>query len=396
MIISTVTELDHLLPPNVSSRVERLFTLIEQTERSLLIPVLGEPLYNQVQQAYQEILSGRALDAQDEPLASPDDLVPSVHPRPLTPMQQLIRLLQVPLVYLTLSNNASLLAVSLNESGLNMVSAEGYDVARKEDREAFARDCYMNAHKGMEQVLLFLERDAQSSSPAFLQWWMKASGFYLHNGLLLRTSTELSRILGFDDSREMFLKLVPTLRQVQQSRLRPELGDLLMNAFIQFVAFGPQPKPSRQEELPQQPSLMPPSQLPLHIDESEEAFFDDLRPYLPYSRDTCTTQGEVFKLRTWLKALSLLRIALGYYTEHESRQLKRGNDSLNQAMSALQRFSEFMSCNSGAFQGVIEQSPYFVSPVLPPDSSPAHTDCRRPAPSEESVFLHDPFGTFYN
>lgn len=396
MIISTVTELDHLLPPNVSSRTERLFALIEQTERSQLIPVLGDELYNQVEQAYQEIVSGHAVDADEHPIAGPEDLCPSIQPRQLTPMQQLIRLLQVPLVYLTLSNNAALLSVSLNDSGLNMVSAEGYDSVRKEDREAFSRDCYMNAHKGMEQVLLFLERDAQSSSPVFLKHWMHATGFFLHNGLLLRTASEFSRYVNINDSRETFIKLLPDIHNMQQNRLRPELGDLLMNAFVQFSAFGPQPRPSHQEEIPEQPSTFPTEELPSCVDESDDAFFDDLRPYLPYSRATASTPGEIFKLRVWIKALGMLRVALAYYVEYYSRHFSRSQDSLNDAMAALERFSDFVASNTASFQGVIEQSPYYSAPQLQePEPQP-----ESPRPDSVSAchspYVHDPFETFYN
>lgn len=387
MIISTVTELDQLLPPNVSSRTERLFTLFEQTERSLLIPVLGNALYDKVQQSYSEIVSGTATFADGSPVTGPDELCTSGSSSSLTPMQQLIRLLQVPLVYLTLSNNATLLSVSLNDSGMNLVSAEGYDAVRREDREAFARDCYMNSQKGMEQVLLFLERDAQSSQPSFLTLWRQSPGFYIHNELLLRTAEEFGRYTYIADSRETYLQLIPSIRNVQENRLRPELGDMLMNALIQFSVFGPQPRPE-SVTLPDTPQPMPQDAMPVSTIQAEDSFIDDLRPYLPYTRASSTTPGELHKLRVWNKALSLIRLSLSCYVESESKRLRRGDSSLNDAMSALQRLRQHLADNSSSFQGVIEQSPFYCPPV--PDEKQPSSHC------PDGGFVHDPFGSFYN
>ena len=45
MILSTPEELNALLPANVSTSPERLLTLMEQTERTHIVPLLGKPLY---------------------------------------------------------------------------------------------------------------------------------------------------------------------------------------------------------------------------------------------------------------------------------------------------------------------------------------------------------------
>lgn len=408
MILSTTSELNALLPANVSSNAERWLALMEQTERTYIIPVLGKPLYAEVQDEYERLRQGEAID-EEGTLLEIDMLVTTESDGmryKYTPMQQLIRLLQIPLVYMTLSNNAGLLAISLNDGGMNSVSAEGYDASKKEDREAFARDCYLNAHKGIEQVLLFLEEDARSEEPSFLTKWMQSSYFYQQNGLLLRTAMEFDTYVHIAESRETFLQLVPSMRNVQENKIRPELGDTLLNAFIQFVAFGPQrkkeevspepddneeetgekePVPARKELWDEVSSLMT----------SSEAFDEDLRGFFPYERSAGASDDERYKLRCWNKALSLLRSALAYYVEDGNKKLKRP-DSYNDAMSNLDRAKKFISSNSAAFEGVIEESPLFVEDETVKEEPDEDSECpsRCPEAGRED-YIFDPLGSFF-
>ncbi len=410
MLISSIYELNALLPANVSSESDRWLTLMEQTERNYIVQLLGNELYNLVKEEYMKIMNGGGMDATGAPLSGPEALVSTQSARDnlkYTPMQELIRLLQVPLVYMTLANNAGMLSVSLNDAGLNVATADSYDAAKKDDREALARDCYMNAHKGMEQVLLFLEEDARSNSPQFLEAWMKSRTFYRQNGLLLRTATEVDRLLDIAGSRETFLTLVPAILRFQENRIRPELGDRLTNAFIQFHTFGPQPKPADapQPDGDEEPDA-PQADEDADADDKawqavsssmtyEDAFDEDLRPFLPYGQYSGMTAGERYKLRTWNKALLMIRSALAYYVEDATKKLRRAT-SLNDAMSAMERARLFISGNTSAFMGVIEESPFYNPPVnTPPETEDKEEKKDKPKP-QPSSYICDPFETFYS
>lgn len=410
MILSTTSELNALLPANVSSNAERWLTLMEQTERTYIIPVLGKPLYAEVQEEYERLRQGEATDEEGTRLEI--DMLVTTEADGMrykyTPMQQLIRLLQIPLVYMTLSNNAGLLSISLNDGGMNIVSAEGYDASKKEDREAFARDCYLNAHKGIEQVLLFLEEDARSEDPVFLDKWMQSSYFYRQNGLLLRTAMEFDSYVHIAESRETFLQLVPSIRNIQENKIRPELGDTLLNAFIQFVSFGPQRKEEEVSAEPDDDAEETGDKEPVQVrkelwDEisssmtSSEAFDEDLRGFLPYERHAGMSDDERYKLRCWNKALLLLRSALAYYVEDGNKKLKR-DSSYNDAMSNLDRAKKFISSNSAAFEGVIEESPLFVADETvkekPDDDSDSECPSRCPE-AGRADYIFDPIGSFF-
>lgn len=406
MLISSITEMNALLPSNVSSESDRWLTLMEQTERNYIVPLLGKPLYDKVQEEYKKICRGEAEDKAGLILPDAEALTstqPGSSEYQYTPMQELIRLIQVPLVYMTLANNAGMLAVSLNDAGMNVTTADNYDTAKKEDREAFARDCYLNAHKGLEQVLLFLEEDARSEEPVFVKEWMKSTTFYQQNGLLLRTAKEYNRYVDIGESRETYLSLIPTILRFQDNRIRPVLGDRLTNAFIQYMTFGQQPKPAEGEETvsdvntDSQPdnteeteSDVPSWEKVTSSMTSEEAFDEDLRMYLPYRRYEGMTSGERYKIRSWNKALTLISSALAYYVEDAVKKLHR-NSSLDDAMSAIERAKVFIANNTAAFEGVVEESPFFKKPS---DDSEKKTE--ESAYGEKPSFIHDPFGTFYN
>ena len=295
MILSTPEELNALLPANVSTSPERLLTLMEQTERTHIVPLLGKPLYKDVCKEYERLHKGDAEDADENPLEA-NDLVTTVSDHlgyNYTPMQQLIRLLQVPLVYMTLANSTGILAVSLNDGGMNMVSAEAYDSAKKDDREAFSRDCFRKAHEGMEQVLLFLEEDAHTPEPVFLKLWSQAPTFYLQYGLLVPTATRFNQFVPIDDSRETFLSLVQRIRFVQDNKIRTELGETLTDALVQYAAFGPQCRDAGSRDAACSVETHN-SQLPIL-----NSFEEDLREYLPVRRYEGITPEELLKLRGW-------------------------------------------------------------------------------------------------
>lgn len=395
MIISTETELSAILPTQVMESPASLFTLIGQTEKTYIIPLLGALLYKEVCDAYADIRQGRATITPEQLVASFADT--EGFPPEYTPMQQLIRLLQPPIVYMTLANNAALLSVSLNAAGMNVASAEGYDPVDTKTREAFARDCFLNAHKGIELVLLFLEEDARSDEPVFLERWRSSASFFQQNGLLIRTADELNRYVNINNSRETYLALVPRLRFFQDTYLRPDFGDTLINALLQFQLYGPQPVADTEQpdaEVPGQTEAAEGSQ-PWQVitteQQSDDAFFTDLRPHLPRRLTGDSVAEEARRLHVWNRLLSYLRPALAYLAEAE----KKGAEThfLNDANLCLERARLLVRGNPNLFQGVVEDSPLYTPPVISqPSTETPEADTLSSSPSQGGV--HDPFDLF--
>lgn len=392
MILTTTEELNALLPANVSTRPERLLTLMEQVERTHIVPLLGKPLYQAVCQEYEKLHHGEGEDAEGTQMEANDLVtVESDHlGYQYTPMQQLIRLLQVPLVYMTLANNTGILSVSLNDGGMNMVSAESYDTAKKEDRDAFSRDCYRNAHEGMEQVLLFLEEDAHSDKPEFLKLWSQSPTFYVQYGLLVPTATKFDKYVPIDNSRELFLSLVQRIRYVQDNKIRPELGDTLTDALVQYAAFGPQPSEAKAPEHTAQPI-----ELITHNLSLVTPFDEDLRTYLPIARYVGMTTEEKLKLNGWNRLLLFLQQAVCFYVEMDNKKLRR-TDSEKDALLAMERAKSFVSQNTALFEGVIEDSPlYQGEPEANPEENHKSEITNQKCESRPGG-VFDPLGSFYS
>jgi hypothetical protein len=412
MLLTTIEELNALLPANVSCNATRLLALMEQTAESYLRPILGQPLFHAVCRAYQDIADNA------------DEGIYSILPNPSQPVSEvkpevrLIRPLQVPLVYMTLANNASLLSVSLNDGGLNAVSAEGYDAISKEDREAFARDCYLNAHRGIERILLFLEEDARSATPVFLPLWQESTSFYQQNDILLRTAADLDRYVSINESRETYLTFLPSIRRAQENYLRPELGDQLTDALIAYAVLGPQARPTADSESPQEtdedaadnqePSETPDAEKTFaekYADDFDPATYvfypdtfldlDALRPHLPIQRAKGNSAEEIHKYNAWCNALRLAQITVAYYAEDDSKKYRR-TESRNDAMRTLARLKDFVAANTAAFEGVIETSPLFTPVATTYNArNPQLVQDEAPTKPESPGYVHDPFGTFY-
>lgn len=396
MILTTPEELNALLPANVSTSPDRLLTLMEQTERTHIVPLLGKPLYKAVCQEYDKLHHGDTHDAEGNQMEANSLVTTQSHHLgySYTPMQQLIRLLQVPLVYMTLANSTGILAVSLNDGGMNMVSAEAYDSAKKDDREAFSRDCFRKAHEGMEQVLLFLEEDAHTDEPAFLKLWSQSPTFYMQAGLLVPTATKFNQFVPIEDSRETFLSLVQRIRFVQDNKLRTELGETLVNALVQYAAFGPQPKPSEATEFENISTENHKSSI-IHHTSTVNSFEEDLRTYLPVKRYEGMTTEERLKLQGWNRLLLQCQQAVCFYVEYDNKRLRRP-DSDKDAMLALERAKQFVQNNTALFEGVIEDSPLYecrdvACHVDNHTSSIRNHNSEDPRPG--GVF--DPLGSYY-
>ena len=387
MILATPDELNALLPANVSTSPERLLTLMEQTERTHIVPLLGKPLYKTVCQEYELLHKGEAVDAAGNPMEA-NDLVTAESDHlgySYTPIQQLIRLLQVPLVYMTLANSTGILAVSLNDGGMNLVSAEAYDAAKKDDREAFSRDCFRKAHEGMEQVLLFLEEDAHSSQPVFLELWSQAPTFYMQYGLLVPTATKFNQFVPIDGSRETYLSLVQRIRFVQDNKIRTELGETLTDALVQYAAFGPQLKPSLAVIQSEAKDKL----ITHNFGAVVCSFEEDLRPNLPVKRYDGMTTEERLKLQGWNRLLLQCQQAVCFYVEYDNKKLRRP-DSDKDAMLALERAKQFVQNNTALFEGVIEDSPLYTSRDADGRDADSREQSRDAACSVETHNSNDP------
>ena len=221
MLLTTRQEIEIFLPTSVQESAQSILTLAEDAEETYLLPVLGRPLFNHVNELYQEV----SLD-EDWYLPKNGEQTP--------PEQRLIRLCQEVVLYMTLANNAGLFSVSMNDAGLNTPSTQGYEEADEKRIDRFVKDSFKKGHRAIDRLLLFLEEDATSDEPKFAELWKKSKYFFRNHDTLFTTAVEFDRYVSIDESREWFVKLLPDIRFCQDTYLCPQIGYELMEAFLAY------------------------------------------------------------------------------------------------------------------------------------------------------------------
>lgn len=337
MLITQIEEIQAYLPTSVYNEPEGLLSLTEDAEENYLLPILGRDLYNKVEETYQSLSAeyGGVLPSQ---IAKSD----------VTPEVRLVRLCQMPVIYFALANSTGLLAVSLNGGGgFNQVGTEGYDPASDKNISRFERDAYFKARRGIDRLLVFLEEDARSESPAFAGLWKRSGYFYLHGDLLFSTALDMNRFLNIDASREKFISLLPDIRYCQDNYIAPEVGEELLDAFIASATDGTILSPSSPDD------ANPPE------DPGTEG--GSGQPPVTEPQPDGTGQGGAVDPKVWRKAIDLLKMALAMFVENR-RPEKQRRYSENEAMLSLRRAVNYIASHADSFGPYIKTSPLYREP----------------------------------
>ena len=239
MLITTPEELQQYLPSHTMENISSMSGYFDNSEHDFLIERIGQPLHKFVSESYQEICTGPGTFC----LLSENSLS-------YTPVQLLITLCQRVIVYDAFARSADIRAVSVNASGFNDSSSDGYDTSSMESVKAFKAQCVKEAHAATNRLLVQLEdwakeADAQPAevSPQpedpkadvrnIVELWKQSAYFYKTEGLLINTATALSEFLDIYESREKFIQLVPDLRYIQEVALSAEIGEDLLEDLTQ-------------------------------------------------------------------------------------------------------------------------------------------------------------------
>ena len=332
MIVTSNDELRAYLPSSVYQEDSSLLTLMEETEENVLVPILGRSLYDMVCELYQEFV---------EQYGGVTAL--SIQGKDVTPEVALVRLCQSPVVYMTLARSTGILNVNLNEGGgMNQLTTTGFDRPDKDAINRFERDAFFKGRRGIDRLLLFLEEDAQSDAPKFVQEWRKSRYFYKQGDLLFTTAIEMNRFLDIDESREKFISMLPDIRYCQNVYISPAIGDELLEALVDWCT-----------------GKHPGGAVPL---EGEAQRNPD-------------AYEEV-----WRKAVDRLRMALALYVEAR-RPEKQRRYSENEASLALHKAKEYIAQHQEVFGDAILSSPIYVPPV---EETTAPTPAQTYVPFDDS------------
>ena len=317
LILTTPEELRQYHPAHVLSTLDSYIGFIRSSQTQFLTPFVGKPLFNAVIAKYGSFYDKTELLADNE----------------FTPWQELIYLCQGPVAFDMAYRAADVSAVSLNDSGLNIVETGGYEKADKEDKESYKKRMYKEAHAAIDRLLVTLEEwaeevgatdlddlsDEQQEKKAIVTLWRQSRYYYLAEGLFINTARKLNEFIDIYESREKFIQLLPDLRYCNEFVIRPELGDALT---------------------------------------------DDL---IRKQQDGALSSVEA-------QAVHLAQYALALKVEDRSTLFKRP-EAKDEAIGAMKRLIKFLSDNQSAFdEDIIKTAPFYKEPAPKPTEPPTPVD----------------------
>lgn len=321
MLLIEIKELESYLPTGKWRDANKLLSYVEEEEQHVLIPILGNELFDD--------LVGRYMEA----VGTYGGVTPDLFPASDVDIYiKLIRICQKVQLYMAMANNIGLFAVSFNQGGgFNVASSENYDAAGKDALDRLEKDSFRKAHRNIDYMLSVLEYDAKSSEPKFADKWMNSEYFYFHDDLLISRSIILQRYLNINHSRERYIELVPDLRYAQNTYLEPALGCELMQAFVD-----------------RNTKVVPPVPEPVEGEGGVD--------------DTPTQEWIDEQRLLWIKAEGLLRAAEACYAEHRNVKMRR-SDSLTDADMSLARAIALIREHQEYFMPYVQSAPFYVEPV---------------------------------
>lgn len=317
LILTTPQELRQYQHTSVVETIENYNGYIASSQNQFLMPYIGKPLFNAVLAKYEEYLDK-------------EELLIGVTP---TPWIELIQLCQKPVACDILYRSAHSSAVSVNDSGINVVETGGYDKADREDRDLYRKDKYKEAHEAIDYLLATLEEwaeevglydsedlsEEQQDKKDIVTLWRQSRYYYFADGLFINTAKVFNSFVNIYDNREKFIQMLPDLRFCNEFVIRPELGDALTDDLIRKMQDGALSPVERQ-------------------------------------------------------AVYLAQYALALKVEERSPLFKRP-EAKDEAIGALRRMIDYISAHQGDFDAeAIKGAPFYKEPA--PDPKPE----AKPAP----------------
>lgn len=232
MLITTVDELRLHLPNHAYDDLESMAGAFRRSEADVLVEKVGTALYREMLKHYSQIDDAERRDwlVQEGQFDGQDN-----------PWAELTYLCQQVIVFDAFCRNADINAISVNQSGINVVDADNYDAASKDGIAAYKKQLNKEMHAAVNRLLIFLEEcsvccDATTSDndepeeemlapqQEIVTLWKSSKFYYKHTHLFVATATQFQEYVDIYDSRERFVSLLPDIRFCQRQYIVNELG----------------------------------------------------------------------------------------------------------------------------------------------------------------------------
>lgn len=241
MIITTTDELRLHLPNHAYDDLDSMTGAFRRSEADVLVEKIGKPLYNAMIEKYETI----------NPADAHEWLVHTGrYNNEKDVWADLVYLCQQVVVFDAFGRSADINAVSINQSGINVVDADNYDVASKDFITAYKKQMSKEMHASVNRLLVWLEElnavlpdegqvsEEESDAEQIVELWKKSKFYYQVAGLFVSTATKFNEYVDIYESRERFVSLVPDLKYCQRHYIVNELGEPLAADLLEKLSKG--------------------------------------------------------------------------------------------------------------------------------------------------------------
>jgi len=192
---------------NVSNSIENWFPYIDEAQESFIKPVLGNVLYNQLQDLM-------ALDP-----VPPDDGITEAN------LVKLIEMIRKPLALYALWLGADEFGVSISSQGIQVIETPTHKTAPQYRVQNLKENWIRRANAALDLVLKFLD-EHRENYPAYI---------CQDADLFIRNTLEFNSEVDIRESRRVFVSLKPVIRSVEKKYIRPALSAELFDELKQVL-----------------------------------------------------------------------------------------------------------------------------------------------------------------
>lgn len=243
MIINSPEELRLHLPNHAYDDIDSMKGAFRRSEANVLKDKVGTKLYNAMVEHYNAVQEAERVDW----LIQGKD-----------PWAELTFLSQQVVVFDAFMRNADINAISVNQSGINMVSAENYDSASNDRIKDYKKQLNKETHDAVNELLVWLEElekesivelsegmqdesdesEGDTAAQEIIELWKESKYYYMVQGLFINTATMFDHYVDIYENRERFISLLPDIRYCQKHYIENELGEDMTKTLLEVAANG--------------------------------------------------------------------------------------------------------------------------------------------------------------
>lgn len=197
-LITSIEELKQYLAVDMNMSIDSMRPFIQEAEQLYLVELLGQAFYDDYTEKY--LASGVTALSADQ--------------------QKLLPYVQRCLAYYSQLQAMTHLSVTMGDMGIRQHRADDSDAAPRWLQDKLQFQALRNGDIHADKLLEFLETNATGSND--FQLWFSSTANTINSGNIVYNTAVASRHIDINNSRRVFLKLRPKIREIEK-RLVPRL-----------------------------------------------------------------------------------------------------------------------------------------------------------------------------